>query len=476
MVACGDTSGLVAAVAGANGSAGPTTITLAKNCTYVLNAPAVPGGNDGLPVIVTTLTINGNGSTIARSAAPSTPNFRIIEIGIPNGPGGVPAGKLGSLTLNDLTVTGGRIAGIQDESESSAGGDSGYGGGILVKKLSNSVGSSLVLNHVTVSHNSASDGHRRAASFEEGTKGGGVAISVGRATITDSTISDNTASDALGGYSAGGGIANTDGTLVIRRSRIAGNHSVANGFPIGAYAGAVESDSRLFFHAVSTTIEDSVIAGNDVTGIAVVGSAIDSQREFVLTCTVIAGNVASASGDNSPQDCVLKVTACNSGSAYAEAAVVNQGHMVITDSLITANRATATGSPHALVESAGFMNSGGFAPVGSFLVVPGKAEVVRTLIVGNVAIATGSGAETRGAGIANTDQGLLDIQGGIVSGNTTSLGTNPHGGGIDNYVRPKLEHPELGRVLGTVALHGTTVTRNSPHNCEPLNSIAGCSG
>lgn len=386
---------------------------------------------------------------------------------------------------------GGKVNGIQDESESFQGGDSGYGGGILVKKKDNSTGSSLILNSSVITGNSASNGHRVAASLEEGTKGGGIAGSVASITVNDSVISKNTASDSLGGFSAGGGIANSDGTLLVRNSVITNNHSISNGFPIGAYAGAVESDSRVFFHAVSTTIEDSVISGNTVSGIATVGAAIDSQRELTITRTRIIGNTATSTGDNSPHNACIPgffVTACNAGSAYAESTIVNQGHAAITDSLITGNKATATGSPHALVEGAGIMNSGGFSnkSIAAFLPVPGLAEITRTTITGNVAEAKGAGAETKGAGVVNADghtstnpgggQGGLTLSASTVTGNV-SVGPNAHGGGIDNYVRPMLEHPEEGRSLGTVTLTSTVVLGNRPRNCEQqAGTITGCSG
>jgi hypothetical protein len=208
-------------------------------------------------VITGDITINGGGATIARSTAPATPNFRIFEVGIPDQSKTIHDGKLAHLTLNHVTITGGKIDGIQDESESFQGGDSGYGGAILVKKKDNSTGSSLVLNNSVITGNSASNGHRKAASLEEGTKGGGIAGSVASITINNSLINNNTVSDSLGGFSAGGGIANSDGTLLVRNSFITNNNSISNGFPIGAYAGAVESDSRVFFHTVSTTIEGS---------------------------------------------------------------------------------------------------------------------------------------------------------------------------------------------------------------------------
>src|SRR6266508_147517 len=75
-IGCGDSAGLIAAINTTN-SAGADTITLAAGCTYTLTAVNNNGvnGPNGLPVLAGALTINGNGATIARSAAVGTPQF-----------------------------------------------------------------------------------------------------------------------------------------------------------------------------------------------------------------------------------------------------------------------------------------------------------------------------------------------------------------------------------------------------------------
>src|SRR5262245_62550054 len=73
-VACGDVTGLVAAVNTVN-AAGGGSINLAAGCTYSLTTPnnMVMGGN-GLPVVVTPVTINGKDATIGGNST----SFRII--------------------------------------------------------------------------------------------------------------------------------------------------------------------------------------------------------------------------------------------------------------------------------------------------------------------------------------------------------------------------------------------------------------
>ena len=87
-----DSSALVAAVAAANAAGGPDVLSLAPNCVYTLTAPAVAGGEDGLPAIVGKLTIHGNGATVARAA--DAPRFRLIS-------------NWGDLGLDHITLTGG---------------------------------------------------------------------------------------------------------------------------------------------------------------------------------------------------------------------------------------------------------------------------------------------------------------------------------------------------------------------------------
>src|SRR5687767_6642577 len=84
------------------GVAGADMIDLASNSTYTLTAAHnTTDGANGLPHISTVITINGNGSTIARSSAGGTPDFRIFHVWA-NG---------SSLTLNQLTLSNGRAVG-----------------------------------------------------------------------------------------------------------------------------------------------------------------------------------------------------------------------------------------------------------------------------------------------------------------------------------------------------------------------------
>ena len=119
----GGGSALAAAVAAANGSGGGT-INLDKGCTYTLSLNNMDMGPNGLPVVVSAITINGNGSTISGNN-----HVRVLDIDGADG---------GRLTLNKITITRGNSP--------------GPGGGIF-----NNEGTST-LNHTLVTGNSSGAG------------------------------------------------------------------------------------------------------------------------------------------------------------------------------------------------------------------------------------------------------------------------------------------------------------------------------
>jgi len=139
---------------GAGGAA--DDIILPNNSTFTfdgINPSTFPGyGQNALPAITSNITIEGNGSTFQRSSASGTPNFRLIN-------------SSGPLTLNNLTITNGRV---------------NDGGCIRIDGTFN-------LNNSEIS------------GCEAIISGGGIAISDGNIIITNSVISGNTAGNNGGG-------------------------------------------------------------------------------------------------------------------------------------------------------------------------------------------------------------------------------------------------------------------------------------
>src|SRR5262245_19473962 len=186
---------LIADINAANAAHGSNTITLVANTTFTLtavdNTNTTDGSGNGLPVIAANnnLTIRGNGDTVARNTAMGTPAFRLFNVA---------AGA--SLTLANMTLTNGLAFGGT--------GVHAFGGGIYSS-------GSLTLTSVTLWSNSALGG-KGAMDWDQygGTYispggsafGGGLYVTGGTATLTDSTVSSNFAQGGAGNsgpYTAG---------------------------------------------------------------------------------------------------------------------------------------------------------------------------------------------------------------------------------------------------------------------------------
>jgi hypothetical protein len=245
-VACGNSAGLVAAVNTVN-AAGGGSINLAAGCTYSLTTRnnTVMGGN-GLPVVVSPITINGKGATIAGNNS----NFRIIAIDGNSG---------GALTLNGVAITGGHIAGMMV---------GGAGGGIL------NLSGNLTLNSATVTHNFASDA------------GGGIANGFGAtATLNKSEVSWNTVPETGSG---GGGMLGIAASLTLNQSLVdhntgPGGGGIASGNGNGGGPGS------------SITLNKSVISNNTATNPDAGGGGISNGGTLVSNNSEITGNTAIGS-------------------------------------------------------------------------------------------------------------------------------------------------------------------------------------
>lgn len=140
---------------GCSAGSGADTIVLKPSSTIVLTAPDSEG--NGLPVITSEITIEGNGSTVTRD--PAAPDFRIFSV------------EWSDLTLNETTVSGGSATG---EYVSLGGGIRAYYG-------------SLELNDCVITGNTGTE-----VAF-----GAGVAVHGTYTTINRTTIAGNVGEDAL---------------------------------------------------------------------------------------------------------------------------------------------------------------------------------------------------------------------------------------------------------------------------------------
>lgn len=158
----GGTSGLIAAIISAD-TGGGGTITLGSACSYSFTEPYTNSGTPAdladwfgpaaLPAIAAPIVINGNGSTISRSTANTTPDFRLFFVGANQAAALTPNWTTpgpGALQLSNLTLSGGVAAG-------GAGGGGGGGGALGAGGAIYNQGT-VTLTDVTLSGNAAQGG------------------------------------------------------------------------------------------------------------------------------------------------------------------------------------------------------------------------------------------------------------------------------------------------------------------------------
>ena len=324
---------LIADINAANTAGGSNTITLTAPSTspYVLTAvnnssvSGITGLNvNGLPVIATkdNLTIVGNGGTIERSTAVSTPLFRLLD---------VVSG--GSLTLENLTLQGGHIPGSSgSEGTPSPAGPSLFAarGGAIYNQ------GTLVLNAVTVQNNVAG---AQPGPIVRDAAGGGIFSYYGAVTLEGGTIVQNNTAEGSGATANayGGGLAAIGGTVTVTNATLDNNTARAGEgvpFPTTAYAYA----GGMYASGVTLNLTNATLDGNAATltnvGEGVAGGGAYGGGLFLyggtatLTSCIVQGNSAS----DSP---VSSVTTGEGGGIY-----IYPGYPVATvylDSFTVAN-------------------------------------------------------------------------------------------------------------------------------------------
>ncbi|WP_027659032.1 hypothetical protein [Salinispora fenicalii] len=336
-----DADALIAAITLANARGG-ATLNLAKDCTYLLTAD-IDGA--GLPAITTPITLNGNKhTTIERAAAAD--EFRILTVNTG-----------GNLTLNKLKLTGGHTT-------------TGDGGGILVnpggalttnhstitRNMTATTGGGIAnngtttINHSTISRNTA------------GTVGGGIINDNGLLTVTTSQVKANTASDT-GGIASVGSAATVSAT----KSVIADNQALSStgGLLITEGVGTI-SDSKITGNTApqfggalvdgQLTLRKVEITKNTSTAGFGGGLFIDSDATVVAEKSLIKGNTAAAGlggGVFNPSQLVLRDSKIVDNQADQGGGIYNVGGGVTTlfNTRVVKNLATTDGG--------GIFNSGG---------------------------------------------------------------------------------------------------------------------
>lgn len=212
---------------------GADTINLpaggAFNLLTAYGGPAFYSDN-GLPLISSDITIEGNGATIERSGAPQ---FRILAVA-----------PSGNLKLNHTTISGGATT--------------AWGGGLYVGQSGQATLTGAII-------------------FGNGAySGGGIATKLGTVTLANSTVSGNTAGQF------GGGIHANLGTVTLANSTVSSNEAGNRGGGISV------------FHGNTVTVNGSTIRGNAAAGgggaVYHLGGTVALTNSTITDNTTTAGN------------------------------------------------------------------------------------------------------------------------------------------------------------------------------------------
>ena len=449
---------LVAAVNAAN-TAGGGTINLARGCHYRLKT--ADNGENGLPVVMTRIRVNGNNATIDGTGA-----VRVFEV---DGPG--------NLSLQDVTITGGSAdigGGIENvggtltlnNSRVTRNTATQAGGGIASATFDPSSVATLTLNRSQVSHNSQTLAPN--PNGQGGGLGGGGIISIlGAVTLSKSGVDGNTAQGPFGGGIASGDYINFSGTssfLTLNKSEVDNNSAPnAGGGGIQNLLGTVTVSKSQVNR--NTSLNGGGISSGPGNG----GAPLPATSQLIVNKSEVDGNTAiapvpqpgseggppiAAGGIANGGNAVLSSTEVdnNTASFTSGAGIVNHGTMTLSKSEVNGN--TAAGS--------GVVASGG-----GIVSAQGPPGSVPTTLTLNNSVVKNNRAGGDGGGIANGIPlpGPMPLPGGALTLNHSKVtgNTAAHGGGIFNNG-------------GTVTLAKTSVAGNNPDNCEPPGTITGCTG
>jgi hypothetical protein len=419
-----DSDELIAALVRANADGGGTLI-LSEVCTYTLTAHT--GGN-GLPVIVGSIAVEGNGATIVRAA--NAEKFRIFNVGLG-----------GNLQLRDLTIKGGFA-------DAPLG-----GGGLLVRtggkatvehvvftfNQSDGAGGALAnygITRIASSHKpNKDDGGKDADGAKDGEGGSGLTDDgISRTWVEDSWTEDDWAKGEDGenanvtlvthnsAYGSGGGIFNT-GALSVSNTRISYNNALGDAGGLSNFGGTAE---------LTDTSVDHNHAVDDGGGISAAPNLMDKEATTTLKRTLVAGNFANdAAGgiNNEGSDVyVLHSIVRGNNSTQSGGGIVNaDGKVTVDDSKIDRN--TAGGDGGGVFSSGQFvirrsevnLNSavGVDSHTGGIRNSSGRLRLSKTRVIANFASVEPGGVST------TNDQVTVDDESPIVKNRPTNCEGSP---------------------------------------------------
>lgn len=417
------------AVGGCSAGSGADTIVLQPGSTHTLTSVNnTTYGPNGLPVIDSEITIQGNGATVERDSG--APDFRILAVSnsgdltlndttITGGTNGV-SNYGGTVTINECTISGNDRGVANDEPGTVEINDSTVSGNVWGGVSSDGEGSVLIINNSAISGNGGGVGSTMTMleinnSTISGNSGSGVFSYEGPVTIDNSTISGN----AGGGVYASGGGGHYD--VIINGSNISGNTG-GSGFQ-GHYAdvtidhstisdnsGAGDGGGILMHDDFSLTISNSTITGNTATGGG--GGLYVREGDVTINNSTISGNSADTGG----------------GVHHSEAATV------ISNSTITGN--TATGGGGGLFLTYGDVTINNSTISGNSAYTGGGVHLFYGLAAFNNSTITGNTANRGGGVYADYGYDTISLNQCLISGNAAADGREAFDLGVlyaDNY-------------------------------------------
>ncbi len=404
------------------------TITLANSSTITLLTAAVTGtdiGENGLPIVTSDITLQGNSSTVQRDAGAG--DFRIFNVG--------PAGDL---AIYDLTISNGLLSG-----NSLIAIDSGAG---LINQ------GVLSLTNVVVSNNNS------------GSRGGGIMNFGGSLSISSSILSGNSA-----GTEGGGLVSRPDAqidSLTITNSTITANNSGAT------YGGILLSGSTSSpFIAGSHSIAGSTISNNSATTVSG-GIGAFNRVQLSLTNSVITGNSATngpggISNLNSTVGITGSTISLNNSSSSA-GGIRNNGSgaiTTITNSTITGNSSAGSGggifnrnSANVIINNSVISDNSAANRGGGIYTYNSASLQASGITVSN------NTSDTQAAGIFHgSGAGSLTVTGSTIDNNQGVFAVYVRGAFFDMDNTQIIDNSGAGLQLSsqTVDMDSMTISRNS---------------
>ena len=379
-----------------------------------------------------------------------------------------------TVSISDVTITGGANTSVPDHAVT-------QGGGVRIPQAGSfpfHTGATVTISDSVITGNTVASQQFLPSGFcgpiDCSFASGGGIYNEGNLTLVNTRVSGNQAGPgAATVFANGAGIENTRrGVLTVERSLISGNSAVASADSgLGADSGGIDANGTV-------SITDSTVSGNSATlvtsssapddHVAIAGGIhVEDFAAATITRTIVSGNNATASTSTGTAvgvaggidvDGTLTIDASridhNTTSATSPTLAISggafdvDGSLTIRNSIVVGNHATSS-APAGTVLAGG----GGIANFA-------KTSIDHTAITANRLTAVGANGSADGGGIWNGDPGdgrtpNLVATDSLIAGNAVSgTGVLLRGGGLFNAAG-----------VATFTLDRTLIVGNHPDQC-----------